>query len=92
MTASATEPRPPVDTVRPFKNCPRAAKDAMGSKCPASAMSLRSTTSWPFSVCRLAIASSLWPWAAARVIVPPEEIENSAELEITAFIAPTPAI
>ena len=44
---------------------------------------------WPIAV---ASATSFWPRALARVIEGPDNIEKSAEPEITAFIEPMPVM
>ena len=83
---------PPTAKVRPFRILPRTESGAVGSKCSASAMSLRMTMSWPDWSFAVTSAVSFWPRALARVIDGADDIEKSAEPEITAFIAPMPVM
>ena len=91
-TMSGMAATPPTAKVRPFEDLARTASGAFGSKCAASAMSLRMTMSWPDWSIAVASAMSFWPRALARVIDGPDDIEKSAEPAITAFIAPMPVM
>ena len=72
--------------------CARFSSGAFGSKFAAAAMSLRIVISVIGLSVVLTIASSRWPFAAARVSDSPEICANSALPEITALVEPMPAM
>ena len=82
----------PTPKVLPRSTAARFSSGAAGSKPAAAAISLRMVMATMLRSAVLAMASSRWPRAAARVSVEPPACEKSALPAITALVAPTPWI